>query len=61
MSAPNNGLPEYRDYYDDIVTEGGPETVKATNPTQEKETTSSTYEANPNEVVTESGPYEPKK
>ncbi|KAG4095087.1 hypothetical protein H8356DRAFT_1688514, partial [Neocallimastix lanati (nom. inval.)] len=52
MSAPNNGLPEYRDYYDDIVTEGGPETVKATNPTQEKETTSSTYEANPNEVVT---------
>lgn len=61
MSAPNNGLPEYRDYYDDIVTEGGPETVQAkSNSTAEKETTSS-YEANPNEVVTESGPYEPKK
>lgn len=60
MSTPNNGLPVQKDYYDDVVTEGGPETVEAkSNPNPEKETTSS-YQANPNEVVTESGPYEPK-
>ncbi|ORX60781.1 hypothetical protein BCR36DRAFT_578860 [Piromyces finnis] len=61
MSAPNNGLPYPRDYYDDIVTEGGPETVKINNvPANDNEATN-TYQANPNEVVTESGPYEPKK
>ncbi|ORX65495.1 hypothetical protein BCR32DRAFT_286486, partial [Anaeromyces robustus] len=54
MSTPNNGLPVQKDYYDDVVTEGGPETVEAkSNPNPEKETTSS-YQANPNEVVTES-------
>jgi len=61
MSAPNNGLPVERDYYDDIVTEGGPETVEAKNSSAGNENASSNYEPNPNEVVTESGPYEPRK
>jgi len=61
MSAPNNGLPNPQNYYDDIVTEGGPETVEAKSSSAAEKETTNTYEANPNEVVTESGPYEPKK